>query len=120
MKKKKTQKTKALFKGEREPENILQGLYVPIVKKESDENQNRTTVSNYLTLQMAASCRPCEAGRPMHSHTQKVNQAALWLSDQVYIIWNLTVVRCCKMPSGMTGKNTGVMAATIKLLSMKR
>lgn len=67
-----------------------------------------------------ASSWPCKAGRPMHSHTQKVNQAAHWLCDRVYIIPDPTVVKCCEMPSGMTGKSTGVMGAAIKLLSMNR
>lgn len=57
----------------------------PLWKRSLMENKNKTTVSNYLILQILASCWPCEAGRRTHGHTQEVNQAAHWLFDWVIL-----------------------------------
>ena len=64
------------------------------------KNKNKSAVSNYLILQVLASCWPVEAGGLTHSYTEEENQAAHGFLDWVYIIPNATGGRSREVPSG--------------------
>lgn len=97
------QRTKTFFVLEVSQKVVYRVYVFSLWKRSLMKNKNKSAVSNYIILQVLATCWPVEAGGLTHSYIEEVNQAVHWFFDWVYIIPNATVGRSCEVPSGWQG-----------------